>query len=73
MPIVDIFNSQAFSEGQLHFEFFTHSTDEHVELQDFETYRRIFGVTKENNQDTLALIFITFQGHWYLGLSRMER
>ncbi|KAG0741799.1 hypothetical protein G6F62_004240 [Rhizopus arrhizus] len=44
MPIVDIFNSQAFSEGQLHFEFFTNFTDEHAELQDFETYRRIFGV-----------------------------
>ncbi|KAG1461641.1 hypothetical protein G6F56_005681 [Rhizopus delemar] len=40
----DIFNSQVFPEGQLCFDFFTNFTNDHVELQDFEPYRRIFGV-----------------------------
>lgn len=36
-----------FPEGQLHFEFLTHVTNDHVELQDFQPCRRLFGVYKQ--------------------------
>ncbi|KAI8877388.1 Trs120-domain-containing protein [Backusella circina FSU 941] len=39
-----MFSSQVFQEGQLHFQFQTHWTREHAELEDFQPHRRIFGV-----------------------------
>ncbi|KAI8991231.1 TRAPP II complex [Mycotypha africana] len=38
------FNSQAFREGQMHFQFVTRYDREHVHLEDFQPHRRIFGV-----------------------------
>ncbi|CEP15600.1 hypothetical protein [Parasitella parasitica] len=39
-----MFSSQAFQEGQMHFQFITHWTRDHAELEDFQPHRRIFGV-----------------------------
>ncbi|CAO3633171.1 unnamed protein product [Mucor hiemalis] len=39
-----MFSSQVFQEGQMHFQFITHWTREHAELEDFQPHRRIFGV-----------------------------
>ncbi|KAI8355172.1 TRAPP II complex [Blakeslea trispora] len=39
-----MFNSQAFQEGQMHFEFLNHRLNQHKELEAFQPYRRIFGV-----------------------------
>ncbi|KAI7903009.1 TRAPP II complex [Cokeromyces recurvatus] len=39
-----MFSSQVFQEGQMHFEFLTHWTRDHAELEDFQPHRRIFGV-----------------------------
>lgn len=41
-----MFSSQVFQEGQMHFQFITHWTREHAELEDFQPHRRIFGVNK---------------------------
>jgi hypothetical protein len=40
-----MFSSQVFQEGQMHFQFLTQWTREHAELEDFQPYRRIFGVS----------------------------
>jgi hypothetical protein len=40
-----MFSSQVFQEGQMHFQFITHWTREHAELEDFQPHRRIFGVS----------------------------
>jgi hypothetical protein len=40
-----MFSSQIFQEGQMHFQFITHWTREHAELEDFQPHRRIFGVS----------------------------
>jgi hypothetical protein len=48
-----MFSSQVFQEGQMHFQFITHWTREHAELEDFQPHRRIFGVSQlgwENKQ-----------------------
>ena len=39
-----MFTSQAFQEGQMHFEFLDHYSREHQELEEFQPYRRIFGI-----------------------------
>lgn len=39
-----MFSSQVFQEGQMHFQFLTHWTRDHAELEDFQPHRRIFGV-----------------------------
>ncbi|KAI9478517.1 MAG: TRAPP II complex [Benjaminiella poitrasii] len=39
-----MFSSQVFQEGQMHFQFLTHWTRDHVDLEDFQPHRRIFGV-----------------------------
>ncbi|KAG2204837.1 hypothetical protein INT47_004112 [Mucor saturninus] len=39
-----MFSSQVFQEGQMRFQFITHWTREHAELEDFQPHRRIFGV-----------------------------
>lgn len=41
---IAMFSSQVFQEGQMHFQFITHWTREHAELEDFQPHRRIFGV-----------------------------
>ncbi|KAI8881361.1 Trs120-domain-containing protein [Backusella circina FSU 941] len=41
---VSKFNSQTFQQGQLHFQFQTEWTREEAHLQDFQPYRRLFGV-----------------------------
>ncbi|KAI8647021.1 TRAPP II complex [Parasitella parasitica] len=38
------FNSQAFQEGQMHFQFVTKYNQDHCHLEDFQPHRRIFGV-----------------------------
>jgi hypothetical protein len=43
--IIAMFSSQVFQEGQMHFQFITHWTREHAELEDFQPHRRIFGVS----------------------------
>lgn len=40
-----MFSSQVFQEGQMHFQFLTQWAREHAELEDFQPYRRIFGVS----------------------------
>jgi hypothetical protein len=67
-----MFSSQVFQEGQMHFQFITHWTREHAELEDFQPHRRIFGVSNSRAVKTVLLI-ISVIGHWYYGLSRMER
>ncbi|GAA5816542.1 hypothetical protein MFLAVUS_010072 [Mucor flavus] len=44
-----MFSSQVFQEGQMHFQFVTHWTREHAELEDFQPHRRIFGASNSNN------------------------
>ncbi|RCH96060.1 hypothetical protein CU098_003187, partial [Rhizopus stolonifer] len=39
-----MFSSQVFQEGQMHFEFLTHYTREHQELEEFQPHRRVFGI-----------------------------
>ncbi|KAI8972379.1 TRAPP II complex [Pilobolus umbonatus] len=38
------FSSQAFQEGQMHFQFVTQYNRDHCHLEDFQPHRRIFGV-----------------------------
>ncbi|KAI8980967.1 transport protein Trs120 or TRAPPC9 TRAPP II complex subunit-domain-containing protein [Pilobolus umbonatus] len=39
-----IFNSQLFQDGQLHFDFMTHWSGEHSQYEEYQPYRRLYGV-----------------------------
>lgn len=60
-----MFSSQVFQEGQMYFQFITHWTREHAELEDFQPHRRIFGVnnilflTREIEREINSYVTIT--------------